>query len=58
MYLIIRDQSFLDDFHGIDASCLFELDHEHLCVAASSNHPNQLKIANRILSGSWFQVLI
>ena len=42
--LIICDQFFLDDFHGVHTSCGLQLHHEYLGVAATPNHTQHLKI--------------
>lgn len=43
-HLIVVDQLFLHHFHGVDALRFLQLHQQHLCVAASSDHPQQLKV--------------
>lgn len=43
-HLIIVDQLLLHHFHGVDPLGLLQLHQQHLCVAASSDHPQQLKV--------------
>ena len=42
--LVIGDQLFLDHFHGINALGLLQFYHQHLGVAAATNHANQVKV--------------
>lgn len=50
-HLIIVDELFLHHFHGVDALCFLQLHQQHLCVAASSNHPQQLKVCQTQAGG-------
>lgn len=44
IYLVVVDQLLLDDLHSIDALRLFQLHQQHLGVAASADHPQQVEV--------------
>lgn len=44
VYLIIIDQLLLHHLHGIDSLRLLQLNQQHLGVAASADHPQQIKV--------------
>ena len=46
-YLIICDQFFLNDLHGVETPGLFEFHHENLSVRSTSNDSNEVKVGNR-----------
>ena len=43
-HLIIVDEFFLDDFHGVVSLGSLLLDHEHFGVASSTDHSQELKV--------------
>lgn len=43
-HLVVVDQLFLNHFHGVDPLRLLQLHQQHLSVAASSDHPQQLEV--------------
>lgn len=43
-HLVVVDELFLHHFHGVDALRLLQLHQQHLGVAASSDHPQQLEV--------------
>lgn len=44
IYLVIVDQLLFDDLHSIDALRLFQLHQQHLGVATSADHPQQVEV--------------
>ncbi len=53
-HLVVVDELLLDDLHGVDALRAPLLDHQHLGVAATSDHPQQLEVVQldrRVVAG-------
>ena len=44
--LIIRHHLLLDDFHGVNASRLLQLNHQNFGVAATPDHPDQVEVVD------------
>ena len=49
-HLIISDEGFLDDLHGVYPAGPFEFDHEHLGVGPPPYHPQQLEVIQTVLA--------
>lgn len=48
--LVVGDQRLLDHLHRVDSPRALQLDHQHLGVRATTDNPDQLKVAERVLS--------
>ena len=50
-YLVVIDQLLLHHLHGVDALRLLQLHQQHLGVAASADHPQQIEVGQAEAGG-------